>query len=79
MVDPQGRPVAGVVVASDREFLGGLLDWEAATDEAGRFTWYDATTIGDVNLQRLRAQPPAVPPTIARPQAGEITIMLPHR
>ena len=37
--DLQGRPIGGVIVASDREFLGGLLDWEAATDEAGR-TWY---------------------------------------
>ena len=78
VVDAQGRPVAGVVVASDREFLGGLLGWEAATDKAGRFVWYDAPTTGEVYLKVFEPSHQLANQTIARPQAGEVTITLPH-
>jgi hypothetical protein len=70
--------VAGVVVASDREFLDGLLGWEAPTDEAGRFVCYDAPTTGELSLNVF--EPSHRPPsqTIARPEAREVTITLPH-
>ena len=77
VVDPQGRPVAGVVAAADREHLGGLLDWEAATDEAGRFAWYDAPTAGAVHLKVFGLGRPSANHVIARPEAGEVTITLP--
>ncbi len=78
VVDAQGRPVAGVVVASDREFLDGLLGWEAASDEAGRFVWYDAPTTGELCLNVFESGHRATSQTIARPDAGEVTITLPH-
>jgi hypothetical protein len=78
VIDAQGRPVAGAVVASDREFLDGLLGWEAATDEAGRFVWYDAPTVGELCLNVFEPSRRPAKQTIARPEASQVTITLPH-
>jgi hypothetical protein len=78
VVDARGRPVAGVVVASDWKYLGGLLGWQAETDGAGRFVWYDAPTIGEVCLNVYEPSSRPASQTIARPEAGEVIITLPQ-
>jgi hypothetical protein len=78
VVDAQARPVARAVVASHQEFHGGLLGWEAETDAAGRFVWYDAPTAGEVYLNVFAPSHRPASQTIARPGADEVMITLPH-
>jgi RNA polymerase sigma factor (sigma-70 family) len=50
VIDSQGRPVAGAAVSYTRLFVRGELDWEAETDAAGRFVWFEAPTSGTIDL-----------------------------
>ncbi len=76
VADAQGRPVAGALVTTSRDVFRGLLGWETQTDANGRFVWYDAPTTGKVYLDVSTPTFPWSSRTIARPEAGEVTIIL---
>ena len=54
-----GRPVAGAIVMSPREFGYAGLDWEAETDPVGRFVWYEAPVTRQLHAQCRQAAVPA--------------------
>jgi Carboxypeptidase regulatory-like domain len=50
VVDSQGRSIAGALVAPTLGLANGRLDWEARTDEFGRFQWFESPASGTILL-----------------------------
>ncbi len=74
VVDSQAQPVAGAAVVSSPYAFNGLLDWDAETDDHGRFVWYDAPTTETVLLNVFK--PPFRPTRgiAVEPEKREVTI-----
>ncbi|MFI5454183.1 MAG: carboxypeptidase regulatory-like domain-containing protein [Isosphaerales bacterium] len=78
VVDAQGRTVAGAVVSSTQGLGNGPLDWEAETDENGRFEWPDAPAFGTILLDAFKPPFSQAMGRGVEAGSGEVTIAL-HR
>jgi hypothetical protein len=76
VVDAEGRPVEGAVVASSVYAFNGLLGWDTETDGNGRFVWFEAPT--DVTILLSVFKPPFQPVRgrAVDPGSREFTITL---
>jgi protocatechuate 3,4-dioxygenase beta subunit len=55
VVDTRGRPIAGALITPTWGFGFGKLEWEARTDAAGRFRWFEAPASGSFLIEVSKA------------------------
>ena len=78
VVDAEGRPVVGAVVACGQDVSYGPLGWETETDAEGHFVWFEAPTIDSFYLRALKPSFRDGGRSVLRPEIGDVTITL-HR
>jgi hypothetical protein len=76
VVDAQGKPVAGAVVACREAVSYGPLGWETETDVNGRFEWRDAPTSGSVFLRAFKPGFRNAGRSTIRPETSGVAITL---
>jgi RNA polymerase sigma factor (sigma-70 family) len=78
VVDALGRPVAGAIVISPREFGYAGLDWQAESDLDGRFVWYEAPVTGSYMLNVVKPPFRQIMARMVQGGSDEITLTLHH-